>query len=185
MSLALELSSRRCIILTQCCGYSKQPWVQLFLMLALINKSISSSWLGFLLSVVNLLQCSLLHCNLKFLDCKLTIIIVFPKSLNSGRHMLLMFPLTEVFLENICQTIIIKWKSALSTRQKFIHFKIKINVLTDNVNQMHFWMKKLITHLNYMQLQYLCSKFGIKSESKNRKRWSKSYFVSLLFKSLK
>ena len=83
MSLALELSSRRCIILTQCCGYSKQPWVQLFLMLALINKSISSSWLGFLLSVVNLLQCSLLHCNLKFLDCKLTIIIVFPKSLKA------------------------------------------------------------------------------------------------------
>ena len=103
MSLALELSLRRCIILTQCCGYSKQPWVQLYLMLALINKSISSSWLGFLLSVVNLLQCSLLHCNLKFLDCKLTIIIVFPKSLNRGKHMLLMFPLTEVFLENICQ----------------------------------------------------------------------------------
>lgn len=83
MSLALELNSRRCIILTQRCGYSKQPWVQLFLMLALINKSISSSWLGFLLSVVNLLRCSLLHCNLKFLDCKLTIIIVLLKSLKA------------------------------------------------------------------------------------------------------
>lgn len=174
MSLALELSSRRSIIFTQCCGYSKQPWVQLFLMLASIKKSISSSWLGFLLSVVNLLQCSLLHCNLKFLDCKLSL----------KAHAANVSPNRSIFGKYV-KTITIKWKSAnktivLSTGQKFIHFKIKINVLKE-----HSWLKKLITHLNYMQLQYLCSKFGIKSESKSRKMWSKSYFVILLFKSLK
>ena len=135
MSLALDLSLRRCIILTQCRGYSKQPWVQLFLMLALINKSISSSWLGFLLSAVNLLQCSLLHCNLKFLDCKLTIIIVFPKSLKA--HAANVSPNRSIiFWKRYVKTITIKWKSAnktiaLSTGQKFIHFKIKINVLKE------------------------------------------------------
>ena len=73
---------------------------------------------------------------LKFLDCKLTRIVVFPKSLDSERHMLLMLPLTEVFWENICKKFTIKWKSAnktiaLSTGQKFIHFRIKINVLKE------------------------------------------------------
>ena len=125
MSLALELSSRRCIIFTQCCGYSKQPWVQLFPMLASIKKSISSSWLGFLLSVVNLLQCSLLHCNLKFLDCKLSL----------KAHAANVSPNRSIFGKYV-KTITIKWKSAdktivLSTGQKFIHFKIKINVLKE------------------------------------------------------
>lgn len=127
MSLALELSSRRCIILTQWCGYSKQPWVQLFPMLASINKSISCSWLGFLLSVVNLLQCSLLHCNLKFLDCKLTIIIVFPKSLQA--HAANVSPNRSIFGKYMSKQSL----SSGNMLTKSLHYPLDRNLFTSKL----------------------------------------------------